>query len=262
MTVPEIHKAVRERFSDAADTYAELCSVQLDVAKDLVERISFNEDMRILDVGAGRGTLASEIMKRCPSARMSALDSAERMVMLGRQRNGNMAWLQGDALALPLRSGSFDLVVSSSSYQWVADLPRAFSEARRVLDTNGRFYAVLFGHSTLMELFESLQAAGLARGREDVFYLRRLPSEEDVRAALRQADFRHRGVVREMREVSFRDLWSLFKWLKGIGANSLTRRFFLGGEFLAHVDEHYRERFSTPDGIRATFEVISLDAVK
>jgi malonyl-CoA O-methyltransferase len=262
MNVSEFHKTVRERFSGAADTYAELCSVQADVARELAERLPLKKNARILDVGAGTGILAAEVLRRFEGAGVVGLDAAERMVDAGRMRHGNVQWLQGDALALPFKGAGFDLVISSSSYQWVGDLPRAFTEARRVLTTNGRFYAALFGRETLGELLESFQAGGLARGREEVFALRRLPSENDVRSALGQAGFRHHGVARETREVVFRDLWSLLKWLQGIGANGLAHRFFLGGEFLAHVDDHYRERFGGPEGIRATFEVIWLEAVK
>jgi len=262
MSVDSFHKTVREKFSAAAETYADLCSVQMNVARALADRLPLKDGMRVLDVGAGTGTLAAEIRRRCGDARVVALDAAAEMTAVGARRYGDVVWLQGDALALPFHESSFDLVMSSSSYQWVADLPRAFTEARRVLRRGGRCYASLFGRATLGELFESLQAAGLARGRTDVFELRRLPSLDDVRAALKAADFRHRGLATETREVVFRDLWSLLKWLKGIGANGLTRRFFLGGEFLAHVNEHYCERFGVPEGIRVSFEVIELDAVK
>jgi malonyl-CoA O-methyltransferase len=218
--------------------------------------------MSVLDVGCGTGVLAAEVARRTGSGEVVALDAAERMLRAGRVAYTNVRWIAGDARALPFKDWSFDLVMSSSSYQWVEELSVAFAGVKRVLRKDGRFYAALFGQGTLTELFESLQVAALSRGRKDVFGLRRLPLEEQVRSALRQADFRHRGVMVEKREVSFRDLWSLLKWLQGIGANGAARGFFLGREFLAEVDEHYREHFGTPDGIRATFEVIWLDAVK
>ncbi len=262
MTVSEFHQHVRRSFSGAAATYSELCSVQADVARELADRLPLKRGMRVLDVGAGTGMLAAEVARRCQEASVVGLDLAERMIEAGRQQYREVMWLQADAAALPFGEACFDLVISSSSYQWVGDLQAAFSEAGRVLSKGGRFYVAMFGRGTLGELFESLQAAGLARGREEVFELRRIPSERDVRQALRGSSFRHRGVACEKREVIFRDLWSLLKWLQGIGANGLSRRFFLGGEFLALVEEHYRERFGAPDGIRVTFEILWIDAVK
>ncbi|NTV28662.1 MAG: methyltransferase domain-containing protein [Candidatus Omnitrophica bacterium] len=262
MNSAAFHKRVRSKFSGAAETYAALCGVQADVARELADRLPLQAGLRVLDVGAGTGMLAEEIYRRCAWADVVGLDLADRMVEVGRKSCRKVRWLQADAAALPFGAESFGLVVSSSSYQWVADLALAFSEAGRVLVPGGRFYAAMFGRETLSELFESLQAAGLARGREDVFALRRMPSEEAVRAALRQADFRHRGMAAEKREAWFRDIWSLLKWLQGTGSNGLSGKFFLGREFLAETEEHCRTRFGTPEGIRVTFEVLWIDAVR
>jgi ubiquinone/menaquinone biosynthesis C-methylase UbiE len=44
----------------------------------------------------------------------------------------------GDALELPYPDGAFDAAVSTQVYEYVADIPRALSELRRVLRSGGR----------------------------------------------------------------------------------------------------------------------------
>jgi malonyl-CoA O-methyltransferase len=190
------------------------------------------------------------------------LDAAEGMLEGARRAYPSLCWARGDAAALPFKAWSFDLVFSSSTYQWVPDLAGAFGEVRRVLKTDGRFYAALFGRATLCEFFESLEAAALIHGRHEPFSLRRLPSEEDVRLALKAAGFRHRGVVREVRSVVFQNALDLLRWLKGIGANALSPRFFLGKDLLGDLETHYGARYPLEGGIKASFEIIWLDAVK
>src|SRR3981081_2280046 len=44
----------------------------------------------------------------------------------------------GDAVVLPFPDGSFDAAVSTQVYEYVADMPRALAELRRVLRPGGR----------------------------------------------------------------------------------------------------------------------------
>ncbi len=253
---------VRKRFSRAAMDYGTVSSIQMDVARDLLGMLKVSAGERVLDVGSGTGSLLCEVARSREKIEAVGLDIAEGMARFAHSAHPELTWICADALKMPFKAWSFDMVFSSSSYQWVRDLPAAFIDVKRILKKDGRFYAALFGRSTLSEFFESLQAASLMNGRTEVFALRKLPSEEDVRFALKTADFRHRGVLVEKRTVVFKDTWELLKWTKAIGANGLTRGFFLGKGLLADLERHYRARYAVDGGVMATFEIIWIDARK
>src|ERR1700759_4209412 len=57
-----------------------------------------------------------------------------------------------DAQEVLAAQGSFDLVVSLYSLQWINDLPGALVQIRRLLKPDGLFMAALLGGGTLQEL--------------------------------------------------------------------------------------------------------------
>ncbi len=252
---------VRERFSGAAERYDKLAFIQNEVREELLNRIKVKDGSAVIDVGCGTGFLLKEIARRNPSGSHVGVDPARGMVKKALRDMPGGRFLQAGSAQLPFKSESFDLLVSSSAYQWSEDLNAAFRSARNVLKPWGTFQAALFGHGTLRELFESLEA-GSALPKEEFSRLRRLPSAKDVWYALDWSNLRDVSAHVEEREVIFRDLWSLLVWLKSTGANSLGHHFFLGRGALERAQEYYADKYSISGGIKATFEVIWAQAVK
>jgi ubiquinone/menaquinone biosynthesis C-methylase UbiE len=63
------------------------------------------------------------------------------MNAVARDLIGTRPWASiddGDAVELPYPDGAFDAAVSTQVYEYVADIPRALSELRRVLRLGGR----------------------------------------------------------------------------------------------------------------------------
>jgi ubiquinone/menaquinone biosynthesis C-methylase UbiE len=99
---------------------------------------------RILDIGAGTGLLAAEVVRRWPGAHVIAADPAQAMLdvigdrLADAERTGRIELLVAAADELPLPDASVDLVISSFVYQLVEDRPTALREALRVLAPGGR----------------------------------------------------------------------------------------------------------------------------
>lgn len=250
-------KTTRQRFSDAALSYGALADVQAEVVGSLRDKLPDVKHQRILDVGAGNGALAAALV--VAGAEVVALDAAWGMVKAGRGRATGALWVQADACALPFAQESFDQVVSSSAYQWVEELPVAFAEVKRVLKGTGCLTAAMFGRRTLDEFFVSMQRAGQLVERP-LPEFKRLADVKDVRAALQKAGFRDIRISVENKITSFKDVKAILGWLQGIGANAMAGRFFWGKALLAATEQEYRSGFAQEDGLRATFEVIWIEA--
>ena len=107
-----------------------------------VDQALEDEPSTILDAGAGTFDLSLDAWRRSANApRIIALDFAGEMLAHGmaraRRAGADVRALQGDALRLPLESGSVDAVVSAFLPRNLDSLPRAWSSFARVLRPGG-----------------------------------------------------------------------------------------------------------------------------
>jgi ubiquinone/menaquinone biosynthesis C-methylase UbiE len=115
---------------------------------------------RILDVGCGTGYLLRQLADRCPdAAELIGVDPARGMIAAARAAaaGDRLQWLEGTAEELPFPEGSFDLVVSTTSFDHWADQQAGLRECARVLTPGGRL--------VLADLFSPLLVPTLVGGR-------------------------------------------------------------------------------------------------
>lgn len=96
----------------------------------------------ILDIGVGPGLLAHDLALMVgDTGRLVGLDMAKPMLTMARTRLAAMPWaecVEGEATKLAFPDASFDAVVTTQVFEYVADLPRALVAAHRVLKPGGR----------------------------------------------------------------------------------------------------------------------------
>src|SRR6478736_5758969 len=147
---------LKRSFGRAARAYADVAVLQREVESRLLEQLDVLEDRkpaRILDVGSGPGRASGAMKKRWPGAEVIALDMA--LPMLREVPRHTRFWrpvkrVCAEATHLPLADASIDVIFSSLCLQWVADLPVALSEFRRVLRPGGLLLFSTFGPDTLL----------------------------------------------------------------------------------------------------------------
>jgi SAM-dependent methyltransferase len=95
----------------------------------------FPGSKRVLDVGAGNGWLARRLAR---SHQVTALDvDATDTGLLALGDDSGVARVRAEVEALPLRGGSFDVVIVAAALHYAVELPRALGELARVLRPKG-----------------------------------------------------------------------------------------------------------------------------
>jgi len=144
----------------------------------LVAQAAATSGSRVLDLGAGTGTLTMLLQRAAPGATVVGVDGDPDILALAR-RKASAAELvlrfdHGMADALPYDDGSFDRVVSSLLFHHLtpAVKRRALAEAHRVLAPGGELHVADWGrpqNALMRVLFVGIQLLdGFATTAENV----------------------------------------------------------------------------------------------
>ena len=262
-----VREKVRHSFSSHAAGYDDYAIVQKLVIERFMGKFCGSDlkPARLLDIGAGTGRLLAALGERYPHALLHGVDLAFGMAKKVRERNAELAIACSDAEQLPFKDECFDLVVSTSTYQWLDSLDDAFAEAYRVLTPGGRFCFAFFGGDTLFELRSSYREAlaasgsGLPDRSHDFFSL------AATVAALKKAGFAKVAVESDTEIELHGDVKRVLASIKGIGAGSASRaqgRGLSGRRVIEGMVRHYEQEYSRPQGVPATYEIFYGHGVK
>ena len=111
--------------------------------EDLLARAAPRPGERMLDLACATGGVARLVAARdAPGGVVTGLDLSPAMLAVARARAAAegvvVAWVRGDAAALPYADGAFDLALCQQGLQFFPDRPAALRELRRVLAPGGR----------------------------------------------------------------------------------------------------------------------------
>jgi malonyl-CoA O-methyltransferase len=273
MTEAELDFAeVRRAFDHAAASYDAHAVLQREVCDRLLARLDYMalQPDRVLDVGTGTGYGLAHLRSRYAEAELSALDIAPGMLNAARMRLPQPTWAQralsrlapsssrpthlvcGDMGRLPLAGNSMNLVWSSLALQWAHDLEATLKSFHRVLAPGGLLIFATFGPDTLKELRAAFSAI------DDAPHVNRFIDLHDIGDMLIHAGFASPVMEMEMLTLTYGDLKTLMRDLKGIGAHNAAtarRRGLLGKSAWAQLEQAY-EAQRLEGRLPATFEVI------
>jgi demethylmenaquinone methyltransferase/2-methoxy-6-polyprenyl-1,4-benzoquinol methylase len=156
---------VNTLFDRSAEHYDRACGIMSfgsgqGYRRDALNRAGLRAGMRVLDVGAGTGLLAREIVQVVGlTGRVIALDPSWKMMAAGR-RDVKLRFVQALGERLPFPDDRFDVVTMGYALRHVPDLDQTFEEYRRVLKPGGRLL--------LLEI--TLPASRLARTLARVYF--------------------------------------------------------------------------------------------
>lgn len=155
----------------------------------------------VVDLAGGTGDVAYLLGR--PDRQVVVCDPSMPMMIKGRERYGDrMAWLAGEAEALPFADGSVDLLTISFGLRNATRLDAALAEIRRVLAPGGRFVCLEFSRpawwlAPFYDFFSFVViprlGAAVANAPEAYTYLvesiRRFPAQEEFARKMSDAGF-------------------------------------------------------------------------
>jgi 2-polyprenyl-6-hydroxyphenyl methylase/3-demethylubiquinone-9 3-methyltransferase len=139
---------------------------------------------RVLDVGCGAGFLSNEIAQR--GHQVTGIDVAADALAVAHAHDasGRVRYVEGDALALPFESGTFDAVCAMDLLEHVEDPEQVIAEASRVLAPGGLFFFHTFNRTFLSWLVTIKGVEWFVRNApEHMHVLRLFMKPAQVRAA-------------------------------------------------------------------------------
>lgn len=254
--MPATKQHIRARFSKAAKSYEQYADVQQRVAERLVSMLQLDPPpTRILEVGCGTGILTSRLADRFPDAEIWALDLSEKMLDQAQMLScaDRINWVNEDILRFR-PDEPFDLVTSSSTFQWVLPHGELFEKLHRILSPAGRLFFSMMVTGTLTEL-HSLRRT---------LFPNKLPAADlsemaTVKRLLEQSGFSvlWRKTLRE--DGRYEDSLAFFRSLHALGITGghlSNSGVLLNRRELTQLIAEYQKRYGLEKGeVRASFQI-------
>ena len=142
MTEPPVTGGLPAAWTKVAAEYVRhIVPALLPAARSLCHAAGIGTGDRVIDIACGPGT-AALVARELGADHVTGIDYAPGMLAEARARGalvGGCTFMEGDATALPVADGAFDVAVSSFGLIFAADPGLAAREMARVLVPGGRF---------------------------------------------------------------------------------------------------------------------------
>ena len=111
--------------------------------KAIMDKLSLNSEIHIIDIGCGGGHLLELLAKALgPAGAVYGLDPSEEQIAQAKIRCAefeNVRLLHSSATEMDLEDASFDTVTSTQTLEYIPNVDAALSECTRILKGYGEF---------------------------------------------------------------------------------------------------------------------------
>lgn len=245
-------------YDDVAETYERVHARRFaEPARDLVEMVAPAPGAQVLDLGTGTGVAAEIAAEAVGSpATVVGADASLRMLEVGRRARPALRAVAAEAIDLPFRDRSFDVVLGNFVLAHFTKYQTALFDVLRVLRPGGRLALTTWtdGPDDLQNAWREVIETVVPREILDAAladaapWHERFRHREPVEEALMGAGLRH--VRTETRRYRFQ--YGLEEYLEGLGTWA-TGRFVRGmlgpegyGALMQRTRIVFAERFADP----------------
>ena len=125
---------------ELAKLYSEVSGMQKEHGKELIEKLSLEKNMKILDLGCGTGYLSS-VLADCvgPEGKVVAIDPNKSRLEIAEKQysRSNLVFLEANDVTLP--EDQYDLVFATYVLHWIQNKTAVFNKVYQNLKPGGRF---------------------------------------------------------------------------------------------------------------------------
>ncbi len=247
-------QTIRQRFARAAATYDRQAVIQQRVADRLLALLAQAggpPPRRVLEIGCCTGLLTSRLVRQYGNIKTlyvnDLVSSFKPRVAAAVPAGSDLVFLAGDIEILD-PPPALDLVISSSTFHWLEDLPPLLNRLKDRMTPGSRLAFSLYGPDNLREVRE-ITGIGL-----DYYSL----------SELRELVGRHFSVLaceEERHTFTFADPLALLHHLRDTGVNALNSGPW-GRKRLHSFDREYRHRYGGQEGVTLTYHPLYCLAFK
>ena len=239
-------RLIEQRFSKAARTYEEQADIQHVVAEKLLEMLDRSlaqEPLSVLEIGCCTGLLTAKLVKRFPHIQhftVSDLVSSFEPYIEEKTRSlsGRATFIAGDIEQLTF-DRKYDLIISSSTFHWIHDLPQLFNKLHDLLTPQGLLAYSIYGAENLKEI-RTITGIGLPY--------------QDFDSLLNSTE-QHFSVIDS--DHTLETLWftsplATLQHLRKTGVNAIGTKAWTRKQ-LGLFSQEYAQRFKSDDGVSLTY---------
>ena len=251
---------IENNFSRASKTYNIATPTQKVCAEKLFELISKKEFTHVLEIGAGTGYLTNLIVKNFNSAEFLINDLSQSMLDEIKVTGANISKFTADAEDLPFtENGMFDLITSSSVFQWFEEYESTFTKYNELLTDDGELVFSMYGENTLQELKEVFKKF-LPEHNPNL----KIKTFEEIKSYLEAANFDIEIAQEQEFTKQFLSLTEILQHQKLSGAvnvNPDSKNHISKKTWMQIIDD-YKKTFTKNDGVFATYHLYYFKAKK
>lgn len=123
----------------------------LDKNHEILKILKDINNLDILDIGGGTGTLANTLINL--GANVTILDPEIKMTNIAKKKNNKVKILNGYLTDVELDSNSFDLIIMRDSFHHIQDKKGTLKECKRLLNNKGKIVIYEFDKNHIIAKF-------------------------------------------------------------------------------------------------------------
>ena len=120
----------------------------LDKNKEIVKVLKDINNLEILDIGGGTGTLADTLINL--GGNVTILDPEIKMTNIAKEKNNKVNILNGYLTNVGLNDELFDLIIMRDSFHHIEDKEETLKECKRLLNNKGKILIYEFDKTNII----------------------------------------------------------------------------------------------------------------